>query len=71
MVSLRQTISLQPFKGCLPKMLLGPFFKTLSHLHDRNTKYYIDNICHQFNIIFPDLSKVYIAGHVVVRCIKN
>ena len=29
---LKQTISLQIFKGCLPKILRGPFLNTLSHL---------------------------------------
>ena len=28
----KQTISIQFFKGCLPQILLGPFFNTLSHL---------------------------------------
>ena len=29
---LRQTISLQMFTGCLPQILLGQFFKTLSRI---------------------------------------
>ena len=29
---LKQTISLQIFKRCLPQILLGPFLNTLSHL---------------------------------------
>ena len=29
---LKQTISLQFFKGCLQQVLLGPFLNTLSHL---------------------------------------
>ena len=29
---LRQTISLQIFKGCLPQVLLGPFLSTFTHI---------------------------------------
>ena len=29
---LKQTISLQIFKGCLPQILLGLFFNTLTHI---------------------------------------
>ena len=28
---LKQSITLQLFKGCLPQILLGPFLNTLSH----------------------------------------
>ena len=32
MICLKQTISLQNFKGCLPQILLGSFLNTLSHI---------------------------------------
>ena len=33
------------------------------HLHDRNTKYYIENVCPQF----PDIQIIYIAEWTVSR----
>ena len=32
MVCLKQTMSLQDFKGCLPQILLGSFLNTLSYI---------------------------------------
>ena len=44
---LKQTISLQIFKGCLPQILFGPFLNTLSHMKQVKTKFFVIKTKHK------------------------